>query len=94
MHNIYVRARTEVNYNASLFLQMLHDLGGLLTAIRLIRADKPSEGYIRLWDKGRLDLTVEALAIQPKWKVLFVEDDVLRSKKRLKDYGYKFEGKS
>ncbi|HRX37392.1 MAG TPA: hypothetical protein P5337_13450, partial [Aestuariivirga sp.] len=53
MHNIYVRAKKEARYNPTIFLQMLHELGGLITAIRLIRADMPSEGYTKLWEKGR-----------------------------------------
>lgn len=92
MHNIYVRAKKEARYNATIFLQMLHELEGLITAIRLIRSDAPSEGYTKLWEKGRLDLTVEALVIQPKWKDLFVQEDLDRARKRLRDYGYKFEG--
>ena len=93
MHNIYVRAKKEVRYNATIYLQMLHELGGLITAIRLIRADSPSVGYTKLWEKGRLDLTVEALVIQLKWKTLLIEDDVKRARIRLIDYEFKFEGK-
>jgi hypothetical protein len=66
MLRIYRRAKTEVGYNATRYLQMLHNHRGLETARLLVLADQPSEGYTALWEQGRLDLTVEALVLQPE----------------------------
>ena len=92
MMRIYVRAKTEVGYNATRYLQMLHDNRGLDTARTLVLADNPSEGYTALWERKRLDLTVEALVLQPEWQPLFSEEPALleRARQRLTDYGYKF----
>jgi hypothetical protein len=92
MMRIYVRAKSEVGYNATRYLQMLHDLRGLETARMLVLADQPSEGYTALWERGRLDLTVEALVLQSEWQPLFGEEPELleRARRRLSDYGYKF----
>lgn len=92
MMQIYVRAKTEVRYNAARYLQMLHDHRGLETARLLVLADQPSEGYTALWERGRLDLTVEVLVLQPEWQPLFVEEPELldRARRRLTDYGYTF----
>ena len=30
-----------------------------------------SDGFTELWQRGRLDLPVEALVMQPKWASLF-----------------------
>jgi len=87
---IYVRARDEVGYNATRYLQMLHDHRGMETARMLINATQPSEGYTALWERGRLDLTVEALVLQSEWQALFAQEPELleRARGRLADYGY------
>jgi hypothetical protein len=72
MWNIYRKANHEANYNATRFLQMLHKYGGFETARLLIHSPAVSEGYTALWERGRLDLTVEALIYDnPDWHPLF-----------------------
>lgn len=89
MHGIYTRARLEAGYNATIFLQMLHRHGGLGTAKQLINAPQVSDGYTALYEKDRLDLTVEALVIDnPKWHGLFAPEEIERAKVRLKQYRY------
>ena len=90
MMRIYVRARDEVGYNATRYLQMLHDHRGLETARILINAAQPSEGYTALWERSRLDLTVEALVSQTQWQSLFDQEPELlqRARNRLAEYGY------
>lgn len=89
MMEIYVRAKAEVNYTASIFHRMLSDRGGLATAKHLINDLKPSDGYTALWERGRLDLTVEAVVTDnPKWHPLFEPHELARARKRLSDYGY------
>jgi hypothetical protein len=92
MMQIYVRANNEVGYNATRYLQMLHDNRGLDTARVLVLADKPSEGYTALWERNRLDLSVEALVLQPEWQPLFAQEPELleRARQRLTANGYKF----
>ncbi|MEX0409071.1 hypothetical protein ABGN05_25855 [Aquibium sp. LZ166] len=90
MHDIYVTAKRDAGYNAKVFLQMLHERGGLATAKYLINATQPSEGYTRLYERGRLDLTVEARVIDnPKWHPLFTDDEIAKARERLKAYGYR-----
>jgi hypothetical protein len=89
MWNIYKRAKYEAKYNATRYLQMLDENGGLETAHILINASTVSDGYTALWERGRLDLTVEALIFDnPEYHELFTEDELLIVKKRLIDYQY------
>jgi hypothetical protein len=89
MFDIYRRAKTEAGYNATIFLQMISDRGGLDTAKKLINATKPSDGYTHLYERGYLKLTVEALVVEnSKWHSLFTTEEIARAQKRLKDYGY------
>ena len=89
MFTIYRRAKDEAGYPANIFLGMLNNRGGLSTAKYLINAPKVSDGYTALYERGRLDLTVEALVIEnKKWRELFEEEEIVKARKRLTDYGY------
>ncbi|MCF6177975.1 MAG: hypothetical protein L3J63_01110 [Geopsychrobacter sp.] len=90
MLNIYRRAQSEANYNATRFLQMVAEIGGVETAHRLINSENVSEGYTALWERGKLELTVEALILENhKFQSLFTEEQISTCAKRLKGYGYK-----
>jgi hypothetical protein len=89
MFDIYRRAKSEAGYNATIFLGMLNDRGGLSTAKYLINAPKPSDGYTNLYERGRLDLTVEAMIVEnPKWHSLFTPEEVDKARRRLRQYNY------
>lgn len=87
MAQIFLRADKEANYRATVFHQMLTEYGGLLTAKKLIApASKVSDGYTALWERGRLDLTVEALIVRQPWIGLFSAEEIATAKKRLNAY--------
>lgn len=89
MHGIYRRALKEAGYKANIFLDMLFANGGLETARRLIHSTQVSTGYTALWERKRLDLTVEALVRDnAKWHSLFTPDELAICRKRLALYGY------
>jgi hypothetical protein len=88
MLDIYRNAKKQASYDAKVFLGMVLDRGGYETAQYLIHTDKPSDGYTALYERGRLDLTVEALVVRPEWSDLFSEDDRERARDRLREYGY------
>ena len=90
MHEIYVRAKEEADYNAGYFLNMLRDLGGIGTAKSLINAPKISDGFAALWERKRLDLTVEAMILKrEEFHPMFTEEELAICKKRLHQLGYK-----
>jgi hypothetical protein len=89
MFEIYRRAKLEAGYNATIFLRMLGDRGGLATAKYLINSPKPSDGYTHLYERGRLDLTVEAMVVEnTRWHELFTSEELAAANSRLKKYGY------
>ncbi len=92
MLNIYRCAKSEAKYNATLFLQMVTDHGGLEAARKLINSDTLSSGYTALWERGRLDLTLEAMVIEtPRYHSLFTAEELKICEKRLCDYGYELK---
>jgi len=89
MYAIYQRALSEVNYRATRFQEMLFEHRGLRTAQILLHARQVSDGYTALWERNRLDLTVEAVIHEnPKWHPLFTSEELEICRKRLKDYRY------
>ena len=84
---IYKDAKA-VGYNAARFLAMVTEHGGLETARILLRATGVSDGYTALWERQRLDLTVEALVLEPRWTPLFTDHERQVATRRLRDYGY------
>lgn len=89
MLRIYERAFSEAGYRATRFLHMLHEHRGLATAQILLHSANVSEGYTALWERGRLDLTVEAVIHDnPKWHPLFTQDELAICTKRLREYRY------
>jgi hypothetical protein len=91
MMSIYRRALNECGYRATRFLQMLYDHRGLETARILLHASNVSDGYVALWERKRLDLTVEALILGSEWQSLFSDQELEIARKRLAEYGYTFE---
>jgi hypothetical protein len=92
MVSIYVRSKKEVGYNATRFFQMLEDRGALETARVLINSSTPSDGFTALWEAGRLDLTVEAHALDPQFERLFTADERRIAADRLRQYGFRPQG--
>ena len=89
MMSIYHRAATEAKYKASRFLSMLLEHRGLETARILLWAAAVSEVYVALWERGRIDLTVEALIYEnDKWHPLFTAEELAICESRLRKYEY------
>ena len=89
MKDVYVRAKAEANYTATYFVGMLSNYGGLGTAQRLLASTEVSTGFAILYERGRLDLTVEALVIQSKFASLFTDEEIDIARRRLDQLGYR-----
>lgn len=60
------------------------------TAHRDLSGHRESEGFFALADKGRLDLTLEALAVSKKFTALFNDEEANNALTRLLSAGYRF----
>lgn len=87
MRSIYERAKTECGYNATRFKKMLEASGGVETAKTLLRAPAVSDGFVELFMRKRLDLTVEAQILDnPQFWSLFTESELDTARRWLKEY--------
>lgn len=80
------RLKREIGYNPTYFNRMVGDHGPVEATRRLVMAEAVSDGFTKLWEQGRLSLSVEALAILPWYAPLFGPDVVMRAQQRLADY--------
>ncbi|WP_313573975.1 phospholipase D family protein [Brevundimonas sp.] len=81
------RIFSETTYTPHYFRQMLDKETGLLVAKKLM-AKGVSDGFQSLFERGRLDLTVEAVVTDPEWSPLFDPSEVKRAGSVLKQAGY------
>jgi hypothetical protein len=88
MLDIYRRAKSEAGYNATRYLTMVSEQGGLEAARSLLHSAAVSEGYTALWERGRLDLTVEALVLESRWDGLITDSERQIARRRLVEYGH------
>lgn len=86
---IYETSKRELGYNATRFLQMVSEQGGLVTARQLFWSDTPSDGFTTLWEHHRLDLTVEDHVLQTEFASLFSDADRRQARRRLEEYGWR-----
>jgi hypothetical protein len=89
MQKVYLDGKREGRFSAPLFAELLKKHGGLETARRFIHSADYAAGFTKLWERERLDLTVEAVILQEaKWHPLFTAEEIEVCRKRLRDYGY------
>lgn len=91
MLEICSTAEKECNYRPARFKQMIANEGGVATAKKLIGSPTPSDGFVQLWEHGRLDLTAEALVLNPQFQSLFCPEERDIALNRLRAYGYVVE---
>lgn len=89
MRQVYDQARSECNYTASRFLQLVTDHGGVQAAKQLLRTEGYSERLTRLWEEGRLDISMEAAVLEDPWRNLFTKEELAIASKRLEQLGFR-----
>jgi hypothetical protein len=88
MVGLYETAKRDLGYNATRFLQMISEQGGVATARQLLWSDQPSDGFTTLWSHHRLDLSVESHVLKPEYQDLFTDADRQQARGRLTAYGW------
>ncbi len=68
---------------------MLNSHGACRRRVCSFHSSTVSEGYTALWERKRLDLTVEAMIHDnPEWHPLFSAEELIICEERLTDYQY------
>lgn len=81
----------KLKYFPNRFKGMLAADGGYETVKRILESGKPSDGFQKLWELGRVDLTCEAIIVESKWRRHFDADLLERSENLLRQVDYAFK---
>ena len=87
MLNIYHDA-ADLGYRPTRFLRMVQELGGVTAAKRLLSGPVAQSGLTTLWELARLDISMEALVVQERWRPLFSDAERQAARDRLSACGY------
>ena len=68
----------------------IRPVADMTQAHRILSGHRESDGFMQLASKGRLDLSMEALAVKKQFAVLFSDEEANNALMRLLDAGYKF----
>ena len=69
-------------------LRPVEEADAMKTAHRYLSGHRESDGFRILADKGRLDLTLEALAVDKRFTQLFTDEEANNALTRLLSAGY------
>lgn len=86
-----VREAEKLGYRPQRFKGMLNADGGYQTVNRVLASGKPSDGFTRLLELGRVNLTCEAIIVESRWRPYFDEDLLARAENLLRQVDYSFK---
>jgi len=75
-----------IGYPPRVFRVMISESGPVGACIRVIAAKRIPDGFIRLLELNRLDLTAEHAVLDGPWRCLFAQNVLEAARKRLRDY--------
>jgi hypothetical protein len=88
MIDSYKRAKSECGYNAARFLSMIGQHGAEKTARMLLASQDTASGFTELFMLKRLDLSLECMVLQPRWRYLFSERELETARRRLRSVNH------
>jgi hypothetical protein len=83
-----IKKMMTLGYKPQAFITMMITEGTVNAVKKLINSDKISDGFTKLWELKRLDLSMENIIQENEWHELFTEDERNKAKRRLRDYGF------
>ncbi len=83
VEKVYRTAGKETGYWASYFLRAVKRRGGVATARHLLQQKGLSKGLLKLRERGRLDLAMETLVLDPAFASLFTDEERAMAARRL-----------
>ena len=90
MEEKFLRALEENRIKAEALGARIRPVSDMQQAHRCLSGNRESDGFNLLAQKGRLDLSLEALAVKKQFTALFNDDEANNALMRLLDAGYQF----
>ena len=90
MEEKFITACAEARQQAEKIGVRIRPIANLAQARRVLAGHRESDGFALLAQKGRLDLSLEALAVKKQFTGLFSDEEANNALLRLLDAGYRF----
>ena len=88
MEQKFIEALAAAREKAAALGVRIRPIGSLQEAQRALSGSRVSDGFWQLSDKGRLDLSLEALAVDKRFTGLFTDEQANTALNRLLEAGY------
>ena len=88
MINLYKKVIKSIKYKPTRLMDYINKYGGYEAAVKYISTESNVQDFAVLWEKERLDLSVEALIASENYRSLFQEEIVAFCDRKLKEYSY------
>ncbi len=90
MEEKFLAACAEARAKAESLGVRIRPVADLTQARRVLSGHRESDGFALLAQKGRLDLSLEALAVKKQFTSLFTDEEANNALMRLLEAGYRF----
>ena len=90
MEEKFLAACAEARTKAEALGVRIRPVTDLTQARRVLAGHRESDGFALLAQKGRLDLSLEALAVKKQFTSLFTDEEANNALMRLLEAGYRF----
>lgn len=90
MEEKFLAACAESRQKAEALGVRIRPITDMQQAHRILSGHRESDGFTQLMGKGRLDLSLEALAVKKQFTALFSDEEANNALMRLLDAGYRF----
>ena len=88
MEEKFLKALAEAREKAAALGVRIRPVTAMADAFRCLDGHKPSDGFNILAQKGRLDLSLEAISTQKQFTALFTDDQANEALNRLLEANY------
>ena len=78
----------ELRYKSPRLMDLINKYGGYEAAVKYITTENNVQDFAVLWENERLDLSVEALITNNRYRQLFMEEIVKYCDRKLEEYSY------
>ena len=85
---LYKRMTKELKYKSPRLMDLINKYGGYEAAVKYITTENNVQDFAVLWENERLDLSVEALITNARYRELFMDDIVKYCDRKLEEYSY------
>lgn len=88
MINLYKQIIKSIKHKPTRLMDFINKYGGYEAAVKYLSTESNVQDFAVLWEKERLDLSVEALITSEAYRSLFSEEIVAFCDRKLKEYSY------